>query len=104
MTIWSPRIPPDLEPKYQALLDALQADIEAGVLAPGTRLPTQRELASRLGIAIGTVSRAYALAEERGIVSGEVGRGTFVQRRTIGVQEGAIDEGDDPALIDLSKG
>jgi len=37
-------------------------------------------------------------------VSGEVGRGTFVQRRTIGVQEGAIDEGDDPALIDLSKG
>jgi len=50
MTIWSPRIPPDLEPKYQALLDALQADIEAGVLAPGTRLPTQRELASRLGI------------------------------------------------------
>jgi DNA-binding transcriptional MocR family regulator len=104
MTIWSPSIPPELEPKYQALLDALQADIEAGVLPPGTRLPTQRELATRLGMAIGTVSRAYALAEERGIVSGEVGRGTFVRRQEIGVREGPIDEGDDPELIDLSKG
>jgi DNA-binding transcriptional MocR family regulator len=103
MTMWSPSLSPDLEPKYQALVHALKADIEAGVLAPGARLPTQRELATRLGIAIGTVSRAYALAEERGIVSGEVGRGTFVRRQQTGVQ-GDIDEGDDPELIDLSKG
>src|SRR4051794_6487395 len=104
MTMWSPSLSPDLEPKYQALLHALKADIEAGVLPPGARLPTQRQLATRLGIAIGTVSRAYALAEERGIVSGEVGRGTFVRRQQPGVQEGDVDEGDDPELIDLSKG
>ncbi len=104
MTIWEPALSPGTEPKYQALVDALNRDIDAGVLPPGTRLPTQRELAGRLGVAIGTVSRAYALAERRGLLSGEVGRGTFVRRRDAGLQEGANDEGDDPALLDLSKG
>jgi len=104
MTIWSPAIDPNDEPKYQALVDALDRDIDGGVLPPGTRLPTQRQLANRLGVAIGTVSRAYALAEQRGLLSGEVGRGTFVRRREPGLQEGANDEGDDPALLDLSKG
>lgn len=101
--MWSPRLNPDVEPKYQALVDALHQDIEAGILAPGTRLPTQRELSSRLGIAIGTVSRAYSIAERRGIVSGEVGRGTFVRGREPGVQEDAGDV-DDPDLLDLSRG
>ena len=104
MTIWSPTLSPRDEPKYQALVDALDRDIDAGILPPGTRLPTQRQLANRLGVAIGTVSRAYALAEERGLLSGEVGRGTFVRRRESGLQEGPNDEGDDPALLDLSKG
>ena len=104
MTIWSPDLDPAAEPKYQALVDALDRDIDAGILPPGTRLPTQRQLATRLGVAIGTVSRAYALAEQRGLLSGEVGRGTFVRRRESGLQEGANDEGDDPALLDLSKG
>jgi DNA-binding transcriptional MocR family regulator len=102
--MWLPALPSDAEPKYQALVDALDRDIGAGVLPPGTRLPTQRELAGRLGVAIGTVSRAYAVAERRGLLSGEVGRGTFVRRREAGLQEGANDEGDDPALLDLSKG
>jgi len=104
MTMWSPALDPAAEPKYQALVDALDRDIDAGILPPGTRLPTQRQLATRLGVAIGTVSRAYALAEQRGLLSGEVGRGTFVRRRESGLQEGANDEGDDPALLDLSKG
>jgi DNA-binding transcriptional MocR family regulator len=55
-------------------------------------------------MAIGTVSRAYAIAERRGLLSGEVGRGTFVRRPDAGAKEGASDEGDDPALLDLSKG
>jgi DNA-binding transcriptional MocR family regulator len=104
MTIWVPVLSETAEPKYQAIVDALDRDIGAGLLPPGTRLPTQRELAGRLGIAIGTVSRAYAAAEQRGLLSGEVGRGTFVRRRESGVLEGANDEGDDPALLDLSKG
>jgi DNA-binding transcriptional MocR family regulator len=101
MTSWSPRLLPTSQPKYQALLAALQSDVEAGVLLEGARLPPQRELANQLGVAIGTVSRAYALAERRGIVSGEVGRGTFIRRR--GLRE-AADEVVDPLLIDLSRG
>ena len=100
--MWTPAIVADAEPKYQALLDALQRDIDAGVLVPGTRLPTQRDLAHQLGIAIGTVGRAYAVAEERGMVSGEVGRGTFVRGPEPGVEEGSV-EGEDPMVIDLSK-
>jgi DNA-binding transcriptional MocR family regulator len=100
--MWSPALGPDTEPKYQALLDALRRDIESGALPPGTRLPTQRDLARRLGVAIGTVGRAYAVAEQRGIVSGEVGRGTFVRGPEPGVEEGAL-EVEDPELIDLSK-
>ncbi|HEU4474088.1 MAG TPA: PLP-dependent aminotransferase family protein [Gemmatimonadales bacterium] len=102
MTMWNPSLGADTEPKYQVLLDALRRDIESGTLPPGTRLPTQRELARRLGVAIGTVGRAYAVAEQRGIVSGEVGRGTFVRGPEPGVEEGAL-ETEDPELIDLSK-
>ncbi len=102
--MWIPALSDDAEPKYLALVDALDRDIQAGALPPGTRLPTQRDLAVRLGVAIGTVSRAYAIAERRGLLSGEVGRGTFVRRRDAGVKEGASDEGDDPSLLDLSKG
>jgi DNA-binding transcriptional MocR family regulator len=100
--MWAPTIPQDAEPKYQALLDALQHDIDAGLLSPGTRLPTHRQLAERLGVAIGTVGRAYAVAEERGIVSGEVGRGTFVRGPEPGVERGTVEE-EDPEVIDLSK-
>ena len=101
MTRWTPELPQGGEPKYQALVAALLNDIQSGLLPEGARLPPQRELADRLGVAIGTVSRAYAMAERRGIVSGEVGRGTFVRRRA--VQE-AADDVDDPELIDLSRG
>ena len=45
----------------------------------GTRLPTHRDLAWRLRVTVGTVSRAYAEAERRGLIGGEVGRGTFVR-------------------------
>ncbi len=100
--MWNPALARDAEPKYQALIDALQRDIESGTLAPGTRLPTQRDLAQRLGVAIGTVGRAYSVAEQRGMVSGEVGRGTFVRGPEPGLEEGSV-EGEDPAVIDLSK-
>ncbi len=44
-------------------------------------MPPQRNLAYDLGVTIGTISRAYALIHERGLVSGEVGRGTYVNER-----------------------
>ncbi|MCG8620329.1 MAG: GntR family transcriptional regulator, partial [Desulfobacterales bacterium] len=74
---------PDLEtfsgPKYIAIDDALSLDIGRGKLTPGDRLPPQRELAWALKVNFGTVTRAYELAAERGLVRGEIGRGTFVR-------------------------
>ena len=78
MTNWTPLIAEAAGPRYLAIAEALAADIAEGRLKPGDRLPTHRDLAWHLGVTVGTVSRAYAEAERRGLTSGEVGRGTFV--------------------------
>src|SRR6266566_1223200 len=72
------------------MLRALEADIESGQLAPGEQLPTHRELAEHLGVAAGTITRAYALAQEQGLVTGTTGRGSFVAPIS-GQQAGIID-------------
>lgn len=69
-------------PLYLRLLEALSADISSGALAPGARLPPQRELAHALSISVGAVTRAYDEAALRGLVAGQVGRGTFVVDRS----------------------
>ncbi len=76
---WQPELDGIDGPRYLALAEALERDVASGRLAPGTRLPTHRELAWQLGVTVGTVSRGYAEATRRGLISGEVGRGTFVQ-------------------------
>jgi DNA-binding transcriptional MocR family regulator len=81
MTDWVPVLAPILGPRYLAFVNSLEADIAAGRVKPGMRLLPQRDMAQRLGLSVGTVSKAYAEAEQRGLISGEVGRGTFVQRR-----------------------
>ena len=79
MTNWTPDLAQRGGPRYLAIADALAADVAAGTFRPGDRLPTHRDLAWRLGVTVGTVSRAYAEAERRGLVGGEVGRGTYVR-------------------------
>ena len=66
-------------PKYLAIRDALEEAIRAGRLGPGRRLPSHRLMARKLGVSVGTVTRAYEAALEQGLISGEVGRGTFVK-------------------------
>lgn len=65
--------------RYKSLVDTLAIEIRSGHRAPGSRLPTHRELAAREGIALVTASRVYAELEAMGLVSGEQGRGTFVR-------------------------
>ena len=79
MTIWIPDLASRSGPRYRAIADSIAEAVSQGVLAPGEKLPPQRELAWRLEVTVGTVSRGYMLAEERGLVSGEIGRGTFVK-------------------------
>lgn len=69
--------------RYKTLVDAFAADIRAGRLAPGTRLPTHRQLAAAEGLALVTASRVYAELEAMGLVSGEAGRGTFVRETSL---------------------
>jgi DNA-binding transcriptional MocR family regulator len=77
--MWSPDLAERPGPRYLAIAEALADDVGAGRLRPGTRLPTHRDLADTLGVTIGTVSRGYAEAAQRGLIAGEVGRGTFVR-------------------------
>ena len=79
MTIWSPNIDKTETIAYRAIANALARDIAAGVLVSGDRLPTQRTLAKQCSVTTGTIGRAYALAEEMGLISLEVGRGSFVR-------------------------
>lgn len=64
--------------EYVKLADAIAADISNGVLKPGDRLPPQRNFAYERGIAVSTASRVYTELLRRGLVVGEVGRGTFI--------------------------
>jgi DNA-binding transcriptional MocR family regulator len=77
--MWMPSLVDRSGPKYLRIADAIAEDVYAGRLKVGERLPTHRDLAWRLGVTVGTVSRAYAEAERRGLVAGEVGRGSFVK-------------------------
>lgn len=65
-------------PLYLELANTIERDIANGQLRPGERMPTHRELADLLQINVSTVTRGYQEAEKRGLLSGTVGRGTFV--------------------------
>ncbi|EIG61166.1 PLP-dependent aminotransferase family protein [Bradyrhizobium sp. WSM1253] len=79
---WRPRKLAADGPRYLALVGALEQDIADGRLSDGDRLAPHRDLARELNLSVGTVSKAYQEAEQRGIVSGHVGQGTFVRRRS----------------------
>ncbi|MBQ1925664.1 MAG: PLP-dependent aminotransferase family protein [Proteobacteria bacterium] len=75
---WRPQKAELTSPLYLSLAAALERDILSGALCPGTRLPSQRELADYLDINFTTVTRAYDLCREKNLIYGITGRGTFV--------------------------
>src|SRR6266571_2809779 len=68
--------------EYLKLADTVAAEIANGALKPGDRLPPQRSFAYERKIAVSTASRVYTELLRRGLVVGEVGRGTFVSGET----------------------
>lgn len=82
MTNWLPDVTRGSGPVYLRLADSIESAIASGTLPAGSKLPPQRNLAYDIGVTIGTIGRAYALVHERGLVAGEVGRGTYVLDRT----------------------
>src|SRR5436189_1637334 len=65
-------------PLYRQVFQQLKDSIHCGKLPKGSRLPATRELAGLLGLNRTTISAAYELLESEGLISGQVGRGSFV--------------------------
>lgn len=78
MMSWLPNPATLRRPAYQSLADQFAQAIAKGIVAAGARLPPHRKLADDLGVSVQTVSRAYEELIRRGLVVGEVGRGSFV--------------------------
>ena len=70
--------PESNSPLYRQLYLKIKDLIESNRLVTGDRLPATRELAGQLGLNRTTVSAAYELLESEGLITGHVGRGSFV--------------------------
>lgn len=66
-------------PLYLQIKDQIKKQIENGILTPGERLPTERELALELGISRNTVSQAFEELKQEGELTIGQGKGTFVR-------------------------
>lgn len=86
----------DPRPAYLQVADDLRTKIEDGRLAPGTKLPSLRDLAAEYDIAPMTAQNALRLLREQHLVATHRGRGTFV-----GAQDVAEAAADDPILAEL---
>lgn len=75
---WKPDLSHATGPLYKALAKLLESDIINGHLHPGDLLPPQRELADYLDINLSTVSKAFKLCMQKGLISSNIGKGTFV--------------------------
>ena len=71
-------VPDETKPIYRQLFEHIRECIDSGTLSPGERLPATRELAGQLGLNRATISSAYDLLETAGLITGHVGRGSFV--------------------------
>lgn len=76
------------EPLYRQIAAGLRAEMEAGRLPPGTRLPSTREVARGLGVNLITAVSAYRELIRMGLAQGQIGRGTFATRPE--AQEGRV--------------
>lgn len=101
-TIWQPELRRE-RPLYLEIAEAIRQDALSGVLRAGDRLPPQRDLAYRLGVTTGTVTRAYAEAEKMGLLSGEVGRGSFVKSPGAQARSFALPTAAAEGILDLSQ-
>lgn len=108
--MWKPRLVEQARMKYLGIVEALEADIRSGMVAPGERLPAQRAIAEALGVDLTTVTRAFNEARRRGLVQAQAGRGTFISDTLEGGAHPAqslIDLGmnipPQPAAIDFRK-
>ncbi|MFM1651902.1 GntR family transcriptional regulator [Brevibacillus sp. B_LB10_24] len=83
-TFWNPehfRIDPS-RPLYEQFVEQIRADIARGLLVPGTRLPSVRELAAAIRVNPTTIMRTYQELERSKLIVTFRGQGTFVTENT----------------------
>ena len=68
----------DARPIYTQIVDNFSGQISAGILQPGDKLPSVRELAAQLSINPNTIQRAYRELEAKGLIQTLAGKGCFV--------------------------
>lgn len=90
---WIQPLAPGAGPRYVQIADLIAQAVQSGKLAVGDQIPAQRWLAAELGVDLTTVTRAYAEARDRGLITSFGGRGSFIA----GVSERDVDR-----PIDLS--
>lgn len=73
--------------RYEQIAERLNADIRSGLIAPGSRLPSERELARTLEVSRASVREALASLQLQGVVETRKGAGTFVSARTPAPEE-----------------
>lgn len=100
--MWSPDLSREQGPLYLQLVNRMAQDIEAGVLKVGEKLPPQRQLAWHLGINLSTVTKAFQEATKRHLISGEVGRGTYILAKSSEAALFNLKQEVDASIIDLS--
>jgi len=74
-------------PVYRQIIQKVEYDMSLGLLKPGDKLPTVRQLAVDLKINPNTVAKAYNELELRGLVNTQVGYGTFIANKKIKISE-----------------
>ena len=99
MTIWPPDRRDLIRPAYRSLAERLLKAIEAGEVRSGDRLPPHRVLADQLGLSVQTVSRAYGDLMRRGVLAGQVGRGTFVRTVPVETRTPYIQDNRDGSIV-----
>ena len=68
----------DARPIYTQITDGIKEQIAAGILCPGDKLPSVRELATKLAINPNTIQRSYRRLEMEGWIATVPGKGCFV--------------------------
>ncbi len=91
----------DARPIYSQIVEGFREQIAAGILGPGERLPSVRELAAALTINPNTIQRAYRELEASGWVETLPGKGCFVRSIAVPQEQAALLQRFDDAVAAL---
>ena len=91
----------DARPIYAQIIDSFREQIATGILQPGDKLPSVRELAATLAINPNTIQRAYRELELQGWIATVPGKGCFVCKQLTAAADQSLWEDFDRAAAQL---